>query len=52
MSRMQGIDTSAWQHSNLLRWSGLMAFVVAIQRKCLPGFTVVSWAQLSKKRVL
>ena len=26
-----------------------MAFVVAIQRKCLPGFTVVSWAQLSKK---
>ena len=49
MSRMTEINTGAWQHSNRLRWSGLMAFVAAIQRKCLPGFTVVSWAELSKK---
>ena len=51
MSRMKEIDTSDWQHSNRLRWFGL-AFVAAIQRKCLPGFTVVSWAQLSKKEFL
>jgi hypothetical protein len=49
MSRMKEIDTSKWQHSNRLRWSGLMAFVEATQRECLPCFTLVSWAQVSKK---